>query len=133
VKRLTAIVIASLLAGCAAAPRETSDKLQTTFVGKPVAELVALLGPPASTFNMPGGDVSYQWNVSSVTNMDAAGGRGWAAGSVSDSACKVRTITDPKGTVKTLNTEDANVGRGLLGAMGAYGGMCARYFGIAHS
>jgi hypothetical protein len=62
--------------------------------------------------------------------MAAAGGRDWASASVSNAGCKVRIITDAKGLIKSLQTEDANLGGGLLGAAGAYGGHCAKYFGI---
>lgn len=121
-----AALICLSLGGCAASRQEVAARLGDEYVGKNVDMLVAQWGPPASTFRMNNGGASYQWQLSAVTDIDIDHGSGTA----STRACKVTVIAAPDGKVVQLNTEDPNAGRGIIGAMGGFGSMCAHRLGM---
>jgi hypothetical protein len=121
-----AALICLFLGGCAASRQEVAARLGDEYVGKNVDMLVAQWGPPASMFRMNNGGASYQCQLSAVTDIDIDRGSGTAG----TRACKVTVIAAPDGKVVQLNTEDPNAGRGIIGAMGGFGSMCAHRLGM---
>jgi hypothetical protein len=113
--------VCAALSGCAASQQEVAVRLGDHFIGQNVDSLVVDFGPPASTFKMNSGDTSYIWQLGNQTN--AVGGNGGAIASTR--FCKVSVIANKAGVVTLLNTEDANAGGGIEGAMGMYGSICA--------
>ena len=77
-------------------------------------------------FRMNSGQTSYQWQLSNVT--DIAVDRGY--GQASTRYCKVSVIASPTGIVTQLDTEDSNAGRGISGAVGVFGSICAQRLGM---
>jgi hypothetical protein len=126
---VAAVFFAALaLGGCLATTQEVASNLNDRFVGKNVDELVVGFGPPASTFRMNSGETAYQWQLSSVTQIDTYKG----VGAAKTQYCKVTVIASPKGTVTKLTTEDASGTPGVLGAAGLdiRGSVCAQHLGI---
>jgi len=127
--KLAAALFALLaLTGCLATTQEVATNLNDRFVGKSVDSLVSEFGPPASTFKMNSGETAYQWQLSSITQIDTYRG----VGAAKTQYCKVTVIASPKGTVSKLMTEDASGTPGLLGAAGVdvRGSVCAQHLGI---
>jgi hypothetical protein len=83
-------------------------------------------GPAANTFKMDSGDTSYIWQLGNQTNIYTDRGSGIA----STNYCKVSVIASKIGIVSQLNTEDANAGGGVAGALGMYGSICAHRLGL---
>jgi hypothetical protein len=123
---LRIVALAAALAGCAASRQEVAARLGDRFVGKNVDALVVQFGPPTNTFKMNSGQSSYVWQLTAVT--DVVGDEGYAQ--AQSRFCKVSVIASPAGIVTQLNTEDSNAGRGIPGALGAYGSICARRLGM---
>src|SRR6476646_11847680 len=107
---LAAAGLAIAVGGCAATKQEVVSNLGSRFVGKNVDVLVSEFGPPASTFRMNSGETAYQWQLSSVTQIDTYKG----VGAAKTQYCKVTVIASPKGTVTKLTTEDASGTPGVL-------------------
>ncbi len=126
---LVTLTVCTALAGCAASREQVAAQLGSQYVGQNVDQMVMKFGPPASTFRMNNGGASYQWQLTSVT--DIRGGDGY--GQASTRFCKVTVATNPAGIITQLNTEDSNAGAGIAGAIGAYGSICAQRMGIARS
>jgi len=125
--RISAMVALCLaLAGCAASRQEVAARLGDQYIGKNVDALVVQWGPPTSTFKMNSGETSYLWQLSAVTDIDTYRGSGTA----SSRYCKVSVIASPTGVVTQLNTDDANAGGGLIGAVGGFGSLCAQRLGM---
>jgi hypothetical protein len=115
------VALSAALAGCAASRQEVAARLGDQYVGQNVDALVVKFGPPASSFKMNSGQISYQWQLSNVT--DIAVDRGY--GQASTRYCKANVIATPAGIVSELNTEDTNAGNDLYASFGAYGSICA--------
>ena len=122
------VALCVTLGGCAASRQEVVTRLGDHYIGKNVDALVVDFGPPASTFKMNSGDTSYIWQLGNQTNIATDRGSGIA----STNYCKVSVIADKAGLVRQLNTEDANAGGGIAGAVGMYGSICANRLGIQH-
>jgi hypothetical protein len=122
------VALCAALGGCAASRQEVVAQLGTEFVGQNVDVLVIQWGPPASTFKMNSGDTSYVWQLGNQTNIATDHG----AGIASTRFCKVNVVANKAGIVTLLNTEDSNAGRGIVGALGGYGSICANRLGIKH-
>src|SRR5882757_3297916 len=120
-RNLGIVALGVALAGCAASREEVVARLGSQYVGQNVDALVVKFGPPASTFKMNSGDTSYVWQLGNQTNINTDRGSGVA----STMFCKVSVVASKTGTVTLLNTEDANAGGGLEGALGMYGSICA--------
>jgi hypothetical protein len=120
------VVLGAALAGCAASRQEVAIRLGDQYVGQNVDALVMKFGPPANTFKMNSGDTSYIWQLANQTNISTDRGSGFA----STNYCKVSVIASKTGLVSQLNTEDANAGGGLAGAIGMYGSICANRLGM---
>ena len=120
------VALVATLAGCAASRQEVAARLGDQFIGRNVDVLVVQFGPPTSTFKMNSGQTSYVWQLTAVT--DIVGDEGFAQ--AQSRFCKVSVITSPAGIVTQLNTEDSNAGRGIPGALGAYGSICAHQLGM---
>jgi hypothetical protein len=71
---------------------------------------VSEFGPPASTFRMNSGEMSYVWQLSNETdiNVDKNGG------SARTYFCRVNVIAAPAGIVTRLTTEDVSGTGGIL-------------------
>lgn len=123
---LGVIALCAGLAGCAASRQEVAARLGDQYVGQNVDALVVKFGPPVSTFKMNSGDTSYIWQLGNQTNINTNEGSGIA----STHFCKVSVVASKTGVVSQLNTEDANAGGGLAGAIGMYGSICARRLGM---
>jgi hypothetical protein len=123
---LAILALCAALAGCAASRQEVRARLGDQYVGQNVDALVVKFGPPASTFKMNSGDTSYTWQLGNQTNINTSDGSGIA----STNFCKVSVIASKTGVVTQLNTEDANAGGGLAGAIGMYGSICAQRLGM---
>lgn len=123
------VALAAAVGGCAASREEVVAKLGSQYVGQNVDMMVVKFGPPASTFKMNSGATSYQWQLTAVTDINAENGVGQAR----TRFCKVTVVTSTAGIVTQLDTEDSNAGRGLIGAMGGFGSICAQRLGIARS
>jgi hypothetical protein len=123
---LMVLPLCAVLGGCAASRQEVATRLGDQFVGKNADSLVVQFGPPASLFKMSNGGTSYVWQLAATT--DIAIDRGY--GSMETRSCKVSVITDPRGIVTQLNTEDSNAGNDIYAAFGAYGSICARRLGM---
>jgi hypothetical protein len=122
-----AFALASIcLAGCGATRQEVVARLGEQYIGQNVDVLVTQFGPPANSFKMNSGGSSYVWQLAATT--DVAVDRGY--GSINTRVCKVSVITDPKGTVTQLNTEDSNASTGVYGAMHIGGTICSQRLGI---
>jgi hypothetical protein len=121
-----AVALCATLAGCAASKQEVATRLGDQYVGQNVDALVVGCGPPASTFKMNSGDTSYIRQLGNQTNIATDRGTGVA----STQFCKVSVIAKKTGIVTQLNTEDANAGGGLYGALGIMGSICANRLGI---
>ena len=63
------------------------------------------------------------WQLGDQTNIYTDRGSGIA----STNYCKVSVIASKIGIVSQLNTEDANAGGGVAGALGMYGSICAHW------
>jgi hypothetical protein len=126
--RLIFVAAALLLSGCGATRQEVAAKLGDQFVGQSVDVMVAQFGPPANSFKMTNGGSSYVWQLAATT--DVAIDRGY--GSVNTRTCKVNVLTDPRGIVTQLNTEDSNASTGVYGAIGIGGTICSQRLGIRH-
>ena len=124
------LALCSTLVGCAASAPEVRARLGQEYIGKNVDALVVQWGPPTSMFKMNGGQSSYVWQLSAVTEIAINRGYGTAA----TTGCKVTVITTPTGIVTQLATEDNNPGGsgliGLAGVLGAYGSMCGQRLGM---
>ncbi|MDR3484546.1 MAG: hypothetical protein P4M05_06515 [Bradyrhizobium sp.] len=120
------VALCAALGGCAASRQEVAARLGDQYVGQNVDALVVKFGPPANTFKMNSGDMSYVWQLGNQTNINTDRGSGVA----STQFCKVSVIASPKGVVSQLNTEDSNAGGGLGGALGMYGSLCANRLGM---
>jgi hypothetical protein len=120
------VALCAALGGCAASRQEVATRLGDQYVGQNVDALVVKFGPPASTFKMNSGDTSYIWQLGNQTNINTNEGSGIA----STLFCKVSVIASKTGIVSQLNTEDANAGGGLAGAIGMYGSICAQRLGM---
>ena len=68
------------LAGCAASRQEVVEQLGQQYIGQNVDQMVVSLGPPASTFRMNSGEMSYIWQLTSETNFAAESDRYGIAG-----------------------------------------------------
>jgi len=123
---LVIIALCGALGGCAASRQEVAARLGQEYVGKNVDALVVRWGPPTNTFKMNSGETSYLWQLSAVTDIETDRGSGTAH----TRYCKVSVIASPTGIVNQLNTEDANAGGGLIGAVGGFGSMCAQRLGM---
>jgi hypothetical protein len=77
---------------------------------------------------MNSGDTSYIWQLGNQTDISTDRGSGFAQ----TRFCKVSVIASKAGIVTQLNTEDSNAGRGLEGALGMYGSICANRLGMQH-
>lgn len=116
-----------LLVGCAASREEVVSRLGSKYIGASTDALVRDLGPPATTFRMNSGETSLVWQLTSITDISGSDGRGQA----STRFCKVMVIADQHGTVRRLDTEDSNAGRGGIATMaGAFGSICAQRLGM---
>ncbi|MCA6097114.1 hypothetical protein [Bradyrhizobium australafricanum] len=74
--RLLSVAAAgAVLAGYAASKQEVVARLGDQYIGQNVDRLVVQFGPPTSTFRLNGGQSSYVWQLSAVT--DIATDRGW--------------------------------------------------------
>lgn len=120
------------LAGCAASRQEVVEQLGQQYIGQNVDQMVVSLGPPASTFRMNSGEMSYIWQLTSETNFAAESDRYGIAGRAKTNFCKVSVITTPAGIVTQLRTEDASGTGGIIGALGVdiRGSVCARHLGL---
>jgi len=120
--------MAALLTGCAATKQEVAQNLGSRFIGQNVDRLVAEFGPPVSTFRMNSGETAYNWQLSSITNINTSDGTGTAK----TNFCKVNVIASPTGIVNRLTTEDASGTGGILGAVGVdlRGSVCAQHLGM---
>lgn len=119
-------VLCAALMGCAASKQEVASRLGSEFIGQNLDALVVKFGPPASTYKMNSGEQSTVWQLTAITDVVADRGYGQA----STRFCKVTAISSPNGMVNTLNTEDSNAGAGILGAVGAFGSICAQRLGM---
>jgi len=126
---LKVFALCFLFSGCAASRQEVAARLGQEYIGQNVDQLVVRFGPPASTFRMNSGQSSYIWQLSAVTNINAERGYGTAQ----TNYCKVSVIASPTGIVQQLDTEDANAGIGLPGAIGMYGSLCGQRLGMRPS
>src|SRR5262245_5008610 len=120
------VLVALVLAGCAASRQEVAQKLGDQFVGQNVDALVTQFGPPNAQFKMNSGQTSYVWQLAAVTDIE--GNRGYAQ--AQSRFCKVKVIASPNGVVQTLGTEDSNAGAGLDATLGVFGSICAQRLGI---
>jgi hypothetical protein len=125
-RKIGVLVLCATLGGCAASRQEVATRLGDQYFGQNVDALVIKFGPPANTFKMNSGDMSYIWQLGNQTNIVADRGSGIA----STQFCKVSVIASPKGVVTQLNTEDSNAGGGIAGAIGMYGSICANRLGM---
>lgn len=123
------LLAAVMLSGCAASREEVVARLGSQYIGQNVDTMVVKFGPPSTTFKMNSGDTSYQWQLTSVTDIDTDRGVGQAQ----TRFCKVTVVASRTGVVTQLDTEDSNAGRGLIGAMGGMGSICAQRLGIPRS
>lgn len=114
------------LGGCAASREEVVTRLGQQHIGQNFDALVVRFGPPTNAFNMNSGGTSYIWQLGNQTNINTDRGSGVA----STLYCKVSVTASKTGIITRLNTEDANAGGGLAGAMGMYGSICANRLGI---
>lgn len=126
VPAIVAFGAALMLAACAASRQEVAARLGDQFVGQNVDALVVQFGPPTSTFKMNGGQSSYVWQLTAVTDIVTDRGSGQAQ----TRFCKVSVIASPAGVVTQLNTEDSSAGNGLYGAVGAFGSICGQRLGM---
>ena len=115
------VALSAALMGCAASRQEVAARLGAEYIGQNLDSLVVRFGPPTSSFKMNSGGSSYVWQLSSVTDVNTDRGQG----TISTRYCKVSVITSPVGIVTDLQTEDSN-GTGLVGAVAAFGSICAR-------
>lgn len=70
------------------------------------------------------------WQITAIT--DVAGDRGYAQASTR--FCKVSVITDSRGVVTQLTTEDSNAGSGIVPRLtGMYGSICGQRLGMPPS
>ena len=125
-RTLMVVVLCAAVGGCAASRQEVATRVGQEYIGKNVDILVVQWGPPTSTFKMNSGESSYLWQLSAVTDVDMYRGSGTA----SLRYCKVSVIASPTGIITQLNTDDANAGAGLIGAVGGFGSMCAQRLGM---
>ena len=120
------VALSAALMGCAASRQEVAARLGAEYIGQNVDVLVVRFGPPANTFKMNSGGSSYMWQLASITDIDTDRGSGTASTRV----CKVTVVTSPAGLITDLHTDDANASRGLYGAMGIGGSICAQRLGM---
>lgn len=126
VRPIVAALCAAALAGCAASRQDVAKRLDNDFVGQRIDAMVARFGPPSKSFRLDSGDTSYQWQLSTVT--DIATERGY--GQAHTRHCRVTVMASPEGIVRQLSTEDSNAGGGIVGALGGYGSICAQRLGM---
>lgn len=131
-KSIAVIIMAIAISGCAASRQEVVEQLGQQYIGQNVDQMVVNLGPPASTFRMNSGEVSYIWQLTSETNFAAESDRYGTYGRAKTNFCKVSVITTPAGVVTQLRTEDASGTGGIIGALGVdiRGSVCARHLGL---
>jgi hypothetical protein len=120
------LAICAVLGGCAASSQEVVTRLGQEYIGQNVDKLVVKFGPPSNTFRMNSGQTSYNWQLTSVTDIAVDRGIGQAA----TRYCKVSVIASPTGIVQQLDTEDSNAGYGLPGVIGVYGSICGQRLGM---
>ena len=119
------------LGGCYASSQEVRAKLGDEYVGKSVDTLVLQFGPPSSQFKMSTGEISYLWQLSSHTNVDATRDRYGISGTATTKFCKLNVIASPAGLVTKLTTEDSSTGRvDAIGSIDFHGSVCAHHLGI---
>jgi hypothetical protein len=116
-----ALLCSAVTASCAGTADDAKNALAGRYVGQSVDVFVAQFGPPQSTFKMHSGDTSYIWQLSNFTDIETHK----YGGSARTLYCKVSLIADGKGTVKSLNTEDAS---NLVGES-----LCSQRLGIQRS
>jgi hypothetical protein len=120
------VALCAALGGCGTSRQEVATRLGQQYVGQNVDILVVRFGPPASTFKLNSGEMSYVWQLGNQTNINTD--RGY--GSASTMYCKVSVIASPTGIVTQLNTEDANMYVGLTAAVGIDRSLCATRLGM---
>ena len=117
-RQLAIVLCATGLTGCWATTQEVAGQLNSTFVGQNVDALVVKLGPPSTTFKMNNGQTSYQWQVTSETDINTYRGSGTAR----TFNCKINAIANQGGLITQLGIEDS---ANLYGES-----LCARKLGI---
>ncbi len=117
-RALFAIAFCGMLAGCAGTADDARNALSGRYVGQNIDVFVSQFGPPANSFKMQSGDTSHIWQLSNLTSIDS----NKYGGTAQTHYCKVNVITDAKGVVKLLNTEDAS---NMLGES-----LCSKRLGI---
>jgi hypothetical protein len=117
-RQLAIVLCAAGLTGCWATSQEVTGQLNSSFVGQNVDAMVVKLGPPTTTFKMNNGQTSYQWQVTSETNINTYRGSGTAQ----TVNCKINAIASQTGLVTQLTTED---GSNFYGES-----LCARKLGL---
>lgn len=128
------VAICIALGGCfAASKQEVAARLGQEYVGQNVDALVVRFGPPASTFRMNSGQTSYVWQLSAEANIAVSSDRYGSSWSARTNYCKVSVIASPTGIVQQLDTEDANAGYGVPGALRIYGSLCGQRLGMRPS
>jgi hypothetical protein len=117
-RQLAIVLCATGLTGCFATTQEAAGQLNSTYVGQNVDVMVVKLGPPTTTFKMNNGQTSYQWQVTSVTNIETYRGSGTAQ----TANCKINAIANQGRLITQLGIEDS---ANLYGES-----LCARKLGI---
>ena len=117
-RNLGIAVLCAALAGCGAFTQEVARRLGAQYIGKSTDVMVKDFGPPTSSFKLQSGETSYDWQLDAVTSIRGADSSRAIAHT---NFCKVTVISDTRGIVTDLRTQDAD---------SMYGSICAQRLGI---
>lgn len=104
----------------AGSPPRREDRM----VGSSVDQLIARYGLPTHIFKRRS-RLGYQWQLKAAVVFENDG-----LSRSEEFQCKVTAITSSRGRVIKLTTEVPDAGAGVLAAVGAFGKLCRKSFGV---
>ena len=119
--RIILLVLGSIwLAGCFATADDV-QRLNETYLGRNIDEIVARFGPAKTAFKMNTGVTSYLWELDAVTDINTDKG----SGDAQTLYCRVKIMASSGGIVFDISTEDSANASGES--------LCAKKLGVRRS
>jgi hypothetical protein len=120
--------LASCILSCAGADAGSSLRHRDRLLGSSIKHLMTRYGLPARVSKLEHNKTAYHWQLKAAMVFDDSG-----VSRTEEFQCEVTAITSPRGTVIKLLTDVPNAGAGVLAAVGAFGTLCEKSFGMKSS
>jgi hypothetical protein len=120
--------LACSIFSCAAADAGASLRHRDRLLGSSIKYLMTRYGLPTRITKLEHNKAAYHWQLKAAMVFDESGDS-----RTEDFQCEVTAITSPRGTVIKLLTDVPNAGAGVLAAVGAFGRLCEKSFGMKSS